>query len=97
MGAAIDGGTINIQIDKDKTRVPGGGGDSEADGATEDAVRVREKRMTAFQARPSSYGAPIVLVVDDGETNRALVMAYLADLDCRLRSAESGPSALAAI
>jgi len=97
MGAAIDGGTINIQIDKDKTRVPGGGGDSEADGATEDAVRVREKRMTAFQSRPPSYGAPIVLVVDDGETNRALVMAYLADLDCRLRSAENGPSALAAI
>jgi len=53
--------------------------------------------MTAFQSRPPSFGAPIVLVVDDGETNRALVMAYLADLDCRLRSAENGPSALAAI
>jgi putative two-component system response regulator len=38
-----------------------------------------------------------VLVVDDGETNRALVHAYLADLDCRLRSAEDGPSALASI
>src|SRR5579859_2026331 len=97
MGAAIEGGTTNIQINKDKTRVLAGGGDSETDGSTEDAVRVREKRMTAFQARPPAYGAPIVLVVDDGETNRALVLAYLADLDCRLRSAESGPSALAAI
>ena len=97
MGAAIEGGRTNIQINKDISRVPAGGGDSEADGSTEDAVRVREKRMTGFDSRPVLHGAPIVLVVDDGETNRALVMAFLADLDCRLRSAESGPSALAAI
>src|SRR6266568_1812390 len=97
MGAAIEGGRTNIQIHKDKTRVPAGGGDSEEDGSPEDAVRVREKRMTAFQPRPPLHGAPIVLVVDDGETNRALVMAFLADLDCRLRSAEDGPTALAAI
>jgi cyclic di-GMP phosphodiesterase len=97
MGAAIEGGRTNIQIDRDETRVPAGGGDSETDGSTEEAVRLREKRMSAYQARPSSYGAPIVLVVDDGETNRALVMAYLSDLDCRLRSAENGPTALAAI
>jgi cyclic di-GMP phosphodiesterase len=45
----------------------------------------------------SSHGAPLVLVVDDGETNRALVDAFLSDLDCRLQSAEDGPSALAAI
>jgi putative two-component system response regulator len=38
-----------------------------------------------------------VLVVDDGETNRALVEAYLADLDCRLRLVADGASALAAI
>jgi len=38
-----------------------------------------------------------VLVVDDGEINRALVEAFLSDLDCRLQSAEDGPSALAAI
>ena len=38
-----------------------------------------------------------MLVVDDGEINRALVEAFLSDLDCRLRSAEDGPSALAAI
>ncbi len=47
--------------------------------------------------RPSSYGAPIVLVVDDGETNRTLVQAFLADLDCRLRTAADGETALAAI
>ena len=97
MGAAIEGGRTNIQINKDISRVPAGGGDSEADGSTEDAVRVREKRMTGFDSRPVLHGAPIVLVVDDGETNRALVMAFLADLDCRLRSAEDGPTALAAI
>ena len=38
-----------------------------------------------------------MLVVDDGETNRALVEAFLSDLDCRLQSAENGPAALAAI
>ena len=38
-----------------------------------------------------------MLVVDDGEINRALVEAFLSDLDCRLQSAEDGPSALAAI
>jgi putative two-component system response regulator len=97
MDARIAGGTTNIQIKKEETRGAAGGGDSEADGSTEDAVRVREKRMKASPSRPPSHGAPIVLVVDDGETNRALVHAYLADLDCRLRSAEDGPSALASI
>jgi putative two-component system response regulator len=51
--------------------------------------------MTA--PRQPSYGAPIVLVVDDGETNRNLVQAFLADIDCRLRMAHDGPSALASI
>ncbi|TMC06820.1 MAG: response regulator [Chloroflexi bacterium] len=50
-----------------------------------------------MQQRQTSHGAPLVLVVDDGEINRALVEAFLSDLDCRLRSAEDGPSALAAI
>ena len=53
--------------------------------------------MTVVQQRQISHGAPLVLVVDDGETNRALVEAFLADLDCRLQSAENGPEALAAI
>jgi cyclic di-GMP phosphodiesterase len=96
MGARIVGPATNIQINEE-TRVPAGGGDSEADGSTEDAVRVREKRMSVYSARPPSHGAPLVLVVDDGETNRVLVQAYLADIDCRLRSAEDGSSALAAI
>jgi putative two-component system response regulator len=52
--------------------------------------------VTIGQSRPSHW-APIVLVVDDGESNRALVEAFLSDLDCKLRSAEDGPSALAAI
>src|SRR3989441_12386251 len=53
--------------------------------------------MTVVQQRQTSHGAPLVLVVDDGEINRALVEAFLSDLDCRLQSAEDGPSALAAI
>ena len=53
--------------------------------------------MTIVQQRQISHGAPLVLVVDDGETNRALVEAFLSDLDCRLQSAENGPAALAAI
>ncbi len=53
--------------------------------------------MTVVQQRQTSHGAPLVLVVDDGAINRALVEAFLSDLDCRLQSAEDGPSALAAI
>jgi putative two-component system response regulator len=97
MNARISGARTNIQINEDKTRVSVAGGDLGADGSTEGDVRVREKRMTPFPARQPTHGAPIVLVVDDGETNRALVQAYLQDLDCRLRSAEDGPTALAAI
>src|SRR3981081_729859 len=48
-------------------------------------------------AQLPSYGAPLVLVVDDGESNRALIEAFLADLDCRIRLVADGPSALAAI
>ena len=53
--------------------------------------------MTNSIGRQPTYSAPLVLVVDDGEMNRALVEAYLGDLDCRLRTAEDGPTALAAI
>jgi len=53
--------------------------------------------MTVIQQRQTSHGAPLVLVVDDGETNRALVEAFLSDLDCRLQSVPDGPSALAVI
>ena len=53
--------------------------------------------MTVIQQRQASYGAPLVLVVDDGEANRVLVEAFLSDLDCRIQAAEDGPAALAAI
>ncbi len=39
----------------------------------------------------------VVLVVDDGPANRQLVQAYLAGLDCEVRLAGDGASALAAI
>src|SRR5712692_9645167 len=39
----------------------------------------------------------VVLVVDDGAANRQLVEAYLADLDCAIRTAEDGPTALKSI
>ncbi|HYL07341.1 MAG TPA: HD domain-containing phosphohydrolase [Candidatus Udaeobacter sp.] len=38
--------------------------------------------------------APLVLVVDDGEANRELIEACLAGVDCEVRTAEDGPSAL---
>ncbi len=53
--------------------------------------------MMSAKGRQPSHTAPLVLVVDDGEMNRALMEAYLADLDVRLRTAEDGMSALAAI
>ena len=40
---------------------------------------------------------PVVLVVDDGEANRQLMEAYLVDIDCRVRMAEDGLTALALI
>lgn len=64
-----------------------------APGAQEDG----SGRMMAVQHQKTSRGAPLVLVVDDGEMNRALVEAFLSDLDCRLQSAVDGQAALAAI
>jgi putative two-component system response regulator len=40
---------------------------------------------------------PTVLVVDDSAANRELIEACLAGIDCRVRLAADGPSALAAI
>ena len=97
MEAQFAGTASKIQIKKDAARAPAIGGEMEVASTAEDAVRTHERRMGALPPRQPSHGAPIVLVVDDGETNRALVLAYLSDLDCRLRTAEDGPSALAAI
>jgi putative two-component system response regulator len=40
---------------------------------------------------------PVVLVVDDGAANRELIEACLAGVECHVRTAEDGPSALMAI
>jgi putative two-component system response regulator len=48
-------------------------------------------------ARKISRPLPTVLVVDDSAANRELIEACLADVDCRVRLAGDGPSALAAI
>jgi len=48
-------------------------------------------------ARTASRSLPTVLVVDDSAANRELIEACLAGVDCRVRLAGDGPSALAAI
>lgn len=40
---------------------------------------------------------PVVLVVDDGPAYRELIRSYLAQIDCEVREASDGPSALASI
>ena len=40
---------------------------------------------------------PVVLVVDDGAANRELIEACLAGVECQVRTAEDGPSALRSI
>jgi putative two-component system response regulator len=40
---------------------------------------------------------PIVLVVDDGAANRELIRMYLSTIDCEVRQAPDGPTALAMI
>lgn len=46
-------------------------------------------------ARPDR--TPVVLVVDDGEANRELIEACLAGVECQVRTAADGPSALKSI
>jgi putative two-component system response regulator len=48
-------------------------------------------------AKTASRPLPTVLVVDDSAANRELIEACLAGIDCRVRLAGDGPSALAAI
>jgi len=48
-------------------------------------------------AKTASRSLPTVLVVDDSAANRELIEACLAGIDCRVRLAGDGPSALAAI
>ncbi len=60
-----------------------------------------EQAMTTVAApRPPSGPTkkpPSVLVVDDGVANRELIEACLAGVECEVRLAEDGPSALAAV
>jgi len=62
-----------------------------------------ERPETIAPARPqqnaktASRSLPTVLVVDDSAANRELIEACLAGIDCRVRLAGDGPSALAAI
>jgi putative two-component system response regulator len=52
----------------------------------------------APQGQGAAVGSlPLVLVVDDGLANRQLIEAYLADLDCQVKLAGDGPSALTII
>src|SRR5260221_3300414 len=62
----------------------------------------RERSDSIVLARPHQNGKsirsmPSVLVVDDSAANRELIEACLADVECRVRLAGDGPSALAAI
>src|SRR5579864_4490377 len=92
-GARPQHARANILLETDQAGGEAGRGDTGGDNANVSAAARRG--LTA--PRQPSYGAPIVLVVDDGETNRNLVQAFLSDIDCRLRMATDGPSALAAI
>ncbi len=63
----------------------------------------RERPDSIVLARPQHRATaamrrvPSVLVVDDSGANRELIEACLADVECRVRLAQDGPSALAAI
>jgi len=63
----------------------------------------RERPDSIVLARPQHRATaarrrvPSVLVVDDSAANRELIEACLADVECRVRLAQDGPSALAAI
>ncbi len=52
-----------------------------------------EERTTS----KSAYSVPVVLVVDDGAANRDLIEACLAGIECEVRTADNGKTALAMI
>ena len=56
-------------------------------------VLARPQQRANTRSRPM----PMVLVVDDSAANRELIEACLADVQCQVRLAPDGPSALAAI
>ena len=64
----------NIHVDTDQAG--GVAGRGETGGGKANVGAAARRGLTA--PRQPSYGAPIVLVVDDGETNRTLVQAFLS-------------------
>src|SRR6266850_574764 len=52
-----------------------------------------DERVANKVARPA-HTVPVVLVVDDGAANRELIEACLAGIDCEIRSADNGKTAL---
>ncbi|HYR50151.1 MAG TPA: HD domain-containing phosphohydrolase [Candidatus Eisenbacteria bacterium] len=55
-----------------------------------------DERVANKVARPAHtvHTVPVVLVVDDGAANRELIEACLAGIDCEIRSADNGKTAL---
>jgi putative two-component system response regulator len=53
--------------------------------------------MDERTAKKPAHGVPVVLVVDDGAANRELIEACLAGVDCEIRTADNGRTALAMV
>jgi putative two-component system response regulator len=54
---------------------------------------IADERVANNAAR-SAHAVPVVLVVDDGAANRELIEACLAGIDCEIRTADNGKTAL---
>src|SRR5438105_1846890 len=96
-------GTLHRCIKPSNTLLPKPGTSAKADfgAALKPAAWTSRNRdesslpVTRRLARPERV--PVVLVVDDGEANRELIEACLAGVDCQVRTAADGSSALQAI
>jgi len=56
-----------------------------------------DERAATREARSADAPVPVVLVVDDGPANRELIEACLAGINCEIRAADNGRTALAMI
>jgi cyclic di-GMP phosphodiesterase len=59
--------------------------------------QLEEREIVPSRRLPRTERTPVVLVVDDGAANRELIEACLAGVDCYVRTAEDGTSALKAV
>jgi len=59
--------------------------------------QLEEREVVPSRRLPRTERTPVVLVVDDGAANRELIEACLAGVDCYVRTAEDGTSALKAV